>query len=1191
MNGVIRFACSLAAKACVLFALSCAWSAWAGTWTDPNTGITWTYTVSNGKAMIYNDWAAAIPTSTTGAINIPSTLGGYPVTRIGDYAFSDCSWLTSVTIPDSVTSIGDYAFERCSGLTSMTIPISVTSIGAYAFFGCSGLTNITIPDGVTNIDNGTFYGCSGLTDVEIPLGVTNLHVQAFACCSGLTSVTIPDGVTCIRRLAFEYCTGLKNMVLSSHVTDIEDGAFFGCSGLESFVVAHGNSAYKSEAGLLLTKDGTTLVCGVNGDVTIPDGVTHIAASAFRNCRSLTSVKLPSGTTTIGNDAFWCCESLTNIEIPDSVTSIGSGAFWGCNGLLFDITTIPGVKLVDGWVVGYESSLSGVAALENIRGIGEWAFSGCSGLTNVIIPESVTNIAAYSFNGCYNLEHVQIPDGVVSIGDSAFNGCSKLSSVLLPEIVTYIGERAFNCCESLTDVRIPDGVADINDRVFHLCENLTNVTLSVGTTNIGWAAFEDCKKLTSIVVPDGVTSIGNGAFSGCSGLTSVTIPAGVTKIGDGAFSGCTNVVDLTASYIPFGMSREKLMSVTIPDTVTSIGSSAFDNCSGLTSVTIGNSVTNLGDYTFYNCRRLVDIVFNGNAPTIGNYTLSGVATSCCAHVRRASTGWEVDIPGTWNSIEIDYLEKMVVFDANGGEGGTNGLFDIGTEIVAPMVKRTGYTFSGWSPSVAAVVPTNDVTYTAQWTPNKYHVVFDANGGTGGWSREMDFDTSINAPTVMKTAYTFDGWLPDVDDKVPASNVTYTAQWVPNQYTVTFNANGGEGGMSVKQDYGTAIVVPTVTRTGYTFMGWTPSVAATVPAYNVTYRAQWELNKYTVTFTAGSGAYDTWTATINHGTTVGELPTPTRTNATFLGWFTAAEGGTLIDGLTVITEAMALYAHWLTLEEALGVSNGVTVATSATIPWKPILDSGAKVGDATARSGAIGDRTNTWMSATVSGAGTMSFWCKVSCEHDDDNTFTWDRLMVYTNDVEITDWRMDGETDWTQRALSFDGGTNTVRWVYFKDRSVSEGEDCAWVDGITWTPRVVGVTVDVGGGKSVSVPGEWLAAYEGLVQNNGGDVVKALASKAANGRLSVVECYLLGLDPENETNDFRIVSFPMKADGTPDLANIVFDPPQEQWNVPATYKLKGAATPAGPWADVEDGGDGAMGASRPTVRFFKVEVLLP
>ena len=141
---------------------------------------------------------------------------------------------------------------------------------------------------------------------------------------------------------------------------------------------------------------------------------------------------------------------------------------------------------------------------------------------------------------------------------------------------------------------------------------------------------------------------------------------------------------------------------------------------------------------------------------------------------------------------------------------------------------------------------------------------------------------------------------------------------------------------------------------------------------------------------------------------------------------------------------------TLDEALDVGPAVAVATYQDAPWTSVFDSSAKIGNRSARSGAIGDRACTWLSATVEGAGMLSFWCKTSCEHDEDGTFTWDRLMIYTNDVEIVEWRMDGETDWAERVLSFDGGVNTVKWVYDKDRTGAEGEDCAWIDEVVWTP---------------------------------------------------------------------------------------------------------------------------------------------
>ena len=110
--------------------------------------------------------------------------------KLGYAAFSDCSGLTSLTIPSSVTSIGENAFDGCSGLTSLTIPSSVTSIGESAFFGCSGLTSLTIPSSVTSIGESVFFGCSGLTSFTIPSSVTSIGWGAFCGCSGLTSIYV-----------------------------------------------------------------------------------------------------------------------------------------------------------------------------------------------------------------------------------------------------------------------------------------------------------------------------------------------------------------------------------------------------------------------------------------------------------------------------------------------------------------------------------------------------------------------------------------------------------------------------------------------------------------------------------------------------------------------------------------------------------------------------------------------------------------------------------------------------------------------------------------------------------------------------------------------------------------------------------------------------------------------------------------
>jgi len=138
--------------------------------TETVGGYNWTYQINGETAEIYNGYSAAISPKPTGAVTIPSTLGGKPVTSIGSSAFSGCSGLTSVTIPSSVTSIGEAAFSGCSGLTSVTIPNSVTSIVSSAFFYCSSLTSVTMPSSVTFLYAGegprgfvgAFEGCEKL---------------------------------------------------------------------------------------------------------------------------------------------------------------------------------------------------------------------------------------------------------------------------------------------------------------------------------------------------------------------------------------------------------------------------------------------------------------------------------------------------------------------------------------------------------------------------------------------------------------------------------------------------------------------------------------------------------------------------------------------------------------------------------------------------------------------------------------------------------------------------------------------------------------------------------------------------------------------------------------------------------------------------------------------------------------------
>lgn len=199
-------------------------------------GINWTYVVSNGKAIVARGgWEPAVPVSTSGAIVIPSLLGGMPVSEIGASAFSECIGLTSVTIPDGVSSIGDEAFCGCNRLTNVDIPSSVVRVGNMAFSGTPFYDNH--PDGMM-IFGGVLYRMKGKTpaSVAIPYGVKSIGTSAFYGCSNLANVTIPDSVENIGRYAFGYCSGLMNIEIPNSVTNIENCAFFSCVGLTNVTI-------------------------------------------------------------------------------------------------------------------------------------------------------------------------------------------------------------------------------------------------------------------------------------------------------------------------------------------------------------------------------------------------------------------------------------------------------------------------------------------------------------------------------------------------------------------------------------------------------------------------------------------------------------------------------------------------------------------------------------------------------------------------------------------------------------------------------------------------------------------------------------------------------------------------------------------------------------------------------------------
>ncbi len=291
------------------------------------------------------------------------------------------------------------------------------------------------------------------------------------------------------------------------------------------------------------------------------------------------------------------------------------------------------------------------------------------------------------------------------------------------------------------------------------------------------------------------------------------------------------------------------------------------------------------------------------------------------------GWSPDVPQTMPANDLRFTAQWTLnrytmtFNAGGGEGSAVYLLDYGSNLTPPSVTRNGFAFAGWSPAVPATVPATDMVFTAQWTQNGYVMTFDANGGTGSESRVCAFGVKLDAPAVARTGYSFKGWSPAVPETVPAADMTFTAQWEVNVYTVTFDANGGTGSAAFTLSYGAALSAPVVSRTGYTFAGWSQPVPTTVPAGDTTYTAVWAVNSYSIVFDAGAGSGST-SATLAYGSAL-IPPAVSRKGYTFTGW-TPEVGPTVPASNMTYTAGWAINDYTVVFD-ANGGSGGATIVT--------------------------------------------------------------------------------------------------------------------------------------------------------------------------------------------------------------------------------------------------------------------------
>ena len=461
----------------------------------------YTYTISNGEATITD-----VDTSISGDVIIPSTLGGYSVTKIGSSAFYYCKKISNITIPEGVTVIGSSAFEECSNLSSIMIPGRVTKIGSQAFYRCENLSSITIPESVTEIGSFAFYYCKKIS-----------------------SITIPEGVTVIGSYTFEGCSNLSSITISGSVTEIGNSAFSYCSKLSS--------------------------------ITIPEGVTAIGSWAFSNCSNLSSITIPEGVTAIGNYAFYYCSKLSSITIPGGITRIGEKAFENCDNLIS--VFYPGnVEKREQITISYGNDTLESATWYNTCSEHVYS-SACDSKCDICLEHRVA-VGEHLYTGAYDTmcnmcQETRIVNGTEVVrdkvtysifpdGDGGTVQVTKCDttvsgSVVIPERIegcriTSIKENAFADCKRITKLVIPKSVTSVGNAILQGCSGLLELEIPFvdgkfanlfGNISYGSVSNEIVPLSLKMVTVQG-GKIASGSFAGCDSIAIVVLGHGVTDVG-------------------------------------------------------------------------------------------------------------------------------------------------------------------------------------------------------------------------------------------------------------------------------------------------------------------------------------------------------------------------------------------------------------------------------------------------------------------------------------------------------------------------------------------------------------------------------------------------------------------------------------------------------------------------------------
>lgn len=594
------------------------------------------------------------------------------VTEIPAYLFYKNSSLTLTTLP-KVRKIGDYAFYNCSKLTTLNLGQDLEEIGKQAFDGCSNITKLTLPDAITAIGDWAFYQCSSITEVTVGRNLKSIGTGAFCGCSSLTAIVLPDGFTTMGALAFENCRKLTVASLGKSLTAVPERAFKNCIALS--------------------------------EMDIPGTTVSIGNQAFYNDSTIATISMKEGLETIGSEVFFNNSGITTFSIPGTVTSIGQNSFYGCTNTLT-------LRFEDGdKILTLDNSGCRSRKIENItetssytaryydyfydcpikslylgRNLkyqyrdkvrmyywidGKWKgkdrasapFVGSTTLKKVTIGEKVRFVYNHLCDDCDKITSMTFPDGFVSIYGHAFANCDKLATVFFKESTEHkldVGDAAFENCIALTNITFPGQLSSLGNSALQGCTKLKDIIFNNNDKyepelTIGNYAFAQCYPVATLTFPGRLISIGNYAFSGCSYLTDMTFkdsPKAVS-LGYGAYNSESKLYDsylsllansnLEKLYIGRNMEYKatrdygyspfynqsflsdvrfsqagtvtyckdyllymvgKCQTLTLPESLVTIGNSTFRGMGSLAAIVIPNSVTTIGTYAFADDKKML-----------------------------------------------------------------------------------------------------------------------------------------------------------------------------------------------------------------------------------------------------------------------------------------------------------------------------------------------------------------------------------------------------------------------------------------------------------------------------------------------------------------------------------------------------------------------------------------------------------